>query len=107
MYLRLGLWMGKLPALTELLLHNAIAWDWHLQISEHELPSSLSWFLLLNISSVAADASFLWQQRFLRVASTQAGCFTAALHHMGERCCLGTQVGEQASGQHPHKKVAR
>lgn len=59
MYLRLELQMGKLPALTKLLLHNAIAWDCHIQISEHELSNSLSWFLLLNVSGVAAGASFL------------------------------------------------
>lgn len=85
MYLRLELWMGKLPALTKLLLHNATAWDWHIQVSEHELSNSLSWFLLLNVSIVAAGASFLWQQSVLQEASTQAGCLTATLHHMGER----------------------
>lgn len=107
MYSRLEFWLGKLPDLTKTLLRNAIAWDWLIQISKHELFNSFCWFLLLNISSVAADASFIWQQRFLWVASTQAGCLTATLHHTGERSCLGPQVGEQVSRQHPHKKSSK
>lgn len=62
MYLGLQLQTGKLPSLIKL-LHKV--WDWHTQISEHELSKSLSLFLLLNIFSAAAGASFLWQQSLL------------------------------------------
>lgn len=93
--------MGKLPSLIKL-LHKA--WAWHTPISEPELFKSLSLFLLLNIFSAAAGASFPWQQSLLQVASTQAGRLTAPLHYKRERWCLGIQMGEHANGQHPHKK---
>lgn len=93
MCLGLELQMGKLPSLIKL-LHKAVAWDWHTQVSEHELSKFLSLFLLLNIFSAAAGASLLWQQSFLQVACTQAGFLTAPLQYKGEGWCLGTQVGE-------------
>lgn len=50
MYLGLQLQMGKLPSLIKL-LHKAVFWDWHTQISEHELSKSLPLFLFLNVFS--------------------------------------------------------
>lgn len=50
MYLGLQLQMGKLLSLIKL-LHKAVFWDWHTQISEHELSKSLPLFLFLNVFS--------------------------------------------------------